>query len=71
MLQAHEGRVAGALLRHTRERKVTKFRLLIGSLLHDDPFRRNFRVLVPGAGLGRLAFDIAALGNAFIDYVLG
>ncbi|KAH8827108.1 N2227-domain-containing protein [Flagelloscypha sp. PMI_526] len=37
--------------------------------------RRNFRVLVPGAGLGRLAFDIAKLGfacqgNEFSHYML-
>ena len=25
--------------------------------------RRNFRVLVPGAGLGRLAWDVANLGQ--------
>jgi carnosine N-methyltransferase len=31
----------------------------------DVPFdeRKNFRVLVPGAGLGRLAFDIASEGS--------
>ncbi|KAH7929022.1 N2227-domain-containing protein [Leucogyrophana mollusca] len=37
--------------------------------------RRNFRVLVPGAGLGRLAYDIASLGfacqgNEFSHYML-
>lgn len=26
-------------------------------------FRHNFRVLVPGAGLGRLAYDVAKLGE--------
>ncbi len=26
-------------------------------------FRHNFHVLVPGAGLGRLAYDIAKLGE--------
>ncbi|KAL0945887.1 hypothetical protein HGRIS_012171 [Hohenbuehelia grisea] len=39
------------------------------------PERRNFRVLVPGAGLGRLAWDIAKLGfacqgNEFSHYML-
>ncbi|KAL1745155.1 N2227-like protein-domain-containing protein [Schizophyllum fasciatum] len=37
--------------------------------------RRNFRVLVPGAGLGRLAYDVAKLGfacqgNEFSHYML-
>ncbi|KAI0752760.1 N2227-domain-containing protein [Daedaleopsis nitida] len=37
--------------------------------------RRNFRVLVPGAGLGRLAWDVASLGfacqgNEFSHYML-
>lgn len=37
--------------------------------------RRNFRVLVPGAGLGRLAWDVAHLGfacqgNEFSHYML-
>ncbi|KIK68422.1 hypothetical protein GYMLUDRAFT_91958 [Collybiopsis luxurians FD-317 M1] len=37
--------------------------------------RRNFRVLVPGAGLGRLAYDVASLGfacqgNEFSHYML-
>ncbi|KAF5367133.1 hypothetical protein D9758_003878 [Tetrapyrgos nigripes] len=37
--------------------------------------RRNFRVLVPGAGLGRLAYDVANLGfacqgNEFSHYML-
>ncbi|KAJ4490072.1 N2227-domain-containing protein [Lentinula aciculospora] len=37
--------------------------------------RRNFRILVPGAGLGRLAYDIASLGfacqgNEFSHYML-
>ncbi|KZV71234.1 N2227-domain-containing protein [Peniophora sp. CONT] len=43
----------------------------------DIPFeeRYNFRVLVPGAGLGRLAYDIAKLGfscqgNEFSHYML-
>lgn len=43
----------------------------------DIPFaeRRNFRVLVPGAGLARLAFDVANLGftcqgNEFSHYML-
>lgn len=27
--------------------------------------RGNFRVLVPGVGLGRLAFDVASLGSYF------
>ncbi|EGO01334.1 hypothetical protein SERLA73DRAFT_179497 [Serpula lacrymans var. lacrymans S7.3] len=43
----------------------------------DIPFeeRRNFRVLVPGAGLGRLAYDVANLGfacqgNEFSHYML-
>ncbi|OBZ76846.1 hypothetical protein A0H81_03380 [Grifola frondosa] len=43
----------------------------------DIPFeeRRNFRVLVPGAGLGRLAWDVASLGfacqgNEFSHYML-
>ena len=26
-------------------------------------YRHNFRVLVPGAGLGRLAYDVAKLGE--------
>ena len=30
--------------------------------------RRNFRVLVPGAGLGRLAFDIAQLGDLSLSF---
>ncbi|KAL0564051.1 hypothetical protein V5O48_018006 [Marasmius crinis-equi] len=44
---------------------------------HDIPERerRNFRVLVPGAGLGRLAYDVASLGfacqgNEFSHYML-
>ncbi|KAJ8083549.1 hypothetical protein PM082_009423 [Marasmius tenuissimus] len=44
---------------------------------HDIPERerRNFRVLVPGAGLGRLAYDVANLGfacqaNEFSHYML-
>ncbi|KAF9078658.1 N2227-like protein [Rhodocollybia butyracea] len=37
--------------------------------------RKNFRVLVPGAGLGRLAYDVASLGfacqgNEFSHYML-
>ncbi|KAI0049625.1 N2227-domain-containing protein [Auriscalpium vulgare] len=43
----------------------------------DIPFeeRHNFRVLVPGAGLGRLAYDVAKLGfscqgNEFSHYML-
>jgi carnosine N-methyltransferase len=43
----------------------------------DIPFeeRRNLRVLVPGAGLGRLAYDVATLGfacqgNEFSHYML-
>jgi hypothetical protein len=30
---------------------------------HKAKFRHNFRVLVPGAGLGRLAYDVAKLGE--------
>ena len=37
------------------------------SLTHDLILlcRRNFRVLVPGAGLGRLAWDVANLGQEY------
>jgi hypothetical protein len=35
--------------------------LLCSGLIHIR--RGNIRVLVPGAGLGRLAYDIAKLGN--------
>ena len=31
-------------------------------LLASTIYRRNLRVLVPGAGLGRLAYDVATLG---------
>ena len=35
--------------------------LLTRALLTES--RHNFRVLVPGAGLGRLAYDVAKLGR--------
>ena len=34
-------------------------------------FRHNFRVLVPGAGLGRLAYDVAKLGERIPQLFLG
>jgi hypothetical protein len=40
------------------------FAIHVARLGHSDPFdRSNFRVLVPGAGLGRLAWDVARLGQ--------
>ncbi|KAF9255445.1 N2227-domain-containing protein [Marasmius fiardii PR-910] len=63
-----------------KEERETSYGPMKEALLahfHDIPERerRNFRVLVPGAGLGRLAYDVASLGfacqgNEFSHYML-
>ncbi len=41
---------------------MEKPRLMLTRASHPKS-RHNFRVLVPGAGLGRLAYDVANLGR--------
>ncbi|KAI0062566.1 N2227-domain-containing protein [Artomyces pyxidatus] len=63
-----------------REEREASYKPLKDALLEyfsDIPMeeRHNFRVLVPGAGLGRLAYDVAKLGfscqgNEFSHYML-
>ena len=57
-----------ALLAHfsdipMEERYVRVGSLALCSSFSQAWFRHNFRVLVPGAGLGRLAYDVANLGK--------
>lgn len=40
------------------------------SVLYSAIHRGNIRILVPGAGLGRLAYDIAGLGKPHLPNVV-
>jgi carnosine N-methyltransferase len=61
-LSAHERSLVGSLLRYTSGGKVSSV-LVTYPAPSRAKFRHNFRVLVPGAGLGRLAYDVAKLGK--------
>ena len=66
LLCADERSTCAALFRHTSRREVrrhTPDKVSPPSLTGRLQPRRNLRVLVPGAGLGRLAWDVANLGT--------
>ena len=65
LLCSDERSTFAALCRHTSGREVRRratARVSPPSLTNRLQRRRNLRVLVPGAGLGRLAWDVANLG---------
>jgi hypothetical protein len=62
MLSAHERGLIESLLRYTYGGKVWSVPATYPAPSRAT-FRYNFRVLVPGAGLGRLAYDVAKLGE--------
>jgi carnosine N-methyltransferase len=61
-LWALERGLIGSLLRYTYGGKVESVPVNYPAPSRAT-FRHNFRVLVPGAGLGRLAYDVAKLGE--------
>lgn len=62
LLQTNERCPARSFCRHPSGETVTYSHGLINVWKSDLIYSRHIRVLVPGAGLGRLAYDVAKLG---------
>lgn len=63
VLQANERRALTTLFECYSRSKVVRLRRLPSMCANCGYTRGELRVLVPGAGLGRLAYDVASLGG--------